>query len=208
MIDATCGCGRSIPAKVIETAIFKGVSIRCSKKTGGCGGKVDPTDFADEPTLSEARQALQVKLDKGAECPCCGHYAKRYRRALSALMARYLIALYHLTKDGSWVHNRDVLAQIENRGSNASDYNYLRHWGLTQPADSSREEDKKAGRKPGANGQWRITRKGMEFVEGAIRVPQRLVHVGKKIEGFSGVDITIRDALATKFDYAELMAAR
>jgi hypothetical protein len=179
MIDATCGCGRSIPAKVIETAIFKGVSIRCSKKTGGCGGKVDPTDFADEPTLSEARQALQVKLDKGAECPCCGHYAKRYRRALSALMARYLIALYHLTKDGSWVHNRDVLAQIENRGSNASDY-----------------------------GQWRITRKGMEFVEGAIRVPQRLVHVGKKIEGFSGVDITIRDALATKFDYAELMAAR
>lgn len=206
-----CAC----PAVEYET------EVRCSNPNCGWWGKLSrpappppptptPTPRAVQPwdssrTVAEARAELEANLDAGHTCEVCGQLAKRYRRKLSARMARWLIALAKLTADGSYVHAREVFGE-RTRGSNADDYNYLQHWGLAQPAPSDPEEDIRAGRKPGRNGEWRITPRGLEFVHGRLCVPQKVrLLPGNRLEGFDGEEIDIRAALGSRFNYAELM---
>jgi hypothetical protein len=144
------------------------------------------------------------KLDDGALCPCCGQYAKRYRRKLSALMARWLIALVRLSPKGEWVHAHDVFTALGKRGSNASDYCYLERWGMIEPAPPD-AVPVRPELKPGRSGHWRPTAVGRNFVAGALQVSSVVVMYGSRLEGFEGSLVTIQQALAKKFVYEELM---
>jgi hypothetical protein len=136
---------------------------------------------------------------------CCGQFAKRYSRKLSALMARWLIALVRLSPKGEYVHLDAVFATIAGpRGSNANDYCYLERWALIEPAPPDAAPS--AG-KPGKTGLWRPTDKGRAFVRGDIAVPSTVFMYAGQDEGFTEDLLTVRQALATKFDYAELMGA-
>lgn len=145
------------------------------------------------------------RLDDGVTCPCCDQYAKRYRRKLSSLMARWLIALVHASPNNEWVHARDVFARIPKRGSNANDYCYLERWGLIEPAPEGVEVKPGPGRKPGRNGAWRPTQLGRDFVNGRAFVRHKVVMYAGVAEGFDGGHISIVDALGQGFDYMELM---
>jgi hypothetical protein len=162
-------------------------------------------------TLGNSRLWLMERVDDGVSCPCCSRYVKRYRRSLTRHMADWLIALYRLAPPGhEWVHSKKVFSFLARngfqRGSNAADYNYLVHWGLTEPAPT-KEIEVEDGRKPGRSGFWRTTETGRQFVLGNTTVRQKVVTLAGALEGFDGDPISIHQALADQFDYNKLMSA-
>ena len=54
---------------------------------------------SDGETLGGARDWLRDRVEKGAKCPCCGQFAKVYRRTITSGMARALFMIWH---EGGW----------------------------------------------------------------------------------------------------------
>lgn len=151
-------------------------------------------DFThDGDALQIARRKLLRELPEGTTCPCCGQFAKTYKRKLNSQMARFLIGLLHAPTDcGGWAKTRDFLPV----GQKAStDGTYLVHWELIE-------------RKKHHSGVYAITAKGRRFATGQIRVPRHVfLYDGRRL-GFSDDSTSITGALGNQFDYHELMSTR
>jgi len=110
-----------------------------------------------------------------------------------------LIALYHRSRDrNEYFHVRDIRVGSEPTGW--GDWAKLRYWKLIEemPKDDSDETRKTSGR-------WRITEKGITFVERSSFVQKYcLIRLHEHI-GFEGDLIDIVDALGDRFSYEELM---
>ena len=55
------------------------------------------------------------------------------------------------------------------------------------------------------NGQYRITPRGMMFVEGKCTATQKFIMDGGRFRGFDGEQITFSQAIGSKFNFNELM---
>jgi len=73
----------------------------------------------------------------------------------------------------------------------------LAWWNLVE-----RHPDKQHG------GLWRMTQLGADFAMGSTALPARVVLYNNQCEGFEGDQITVSEALGSKFDYEELMRVR
>jgi hypothetical protein len=144
-------------------------------------------------TLAEARDWLRERVDDGETCPCCGQFAKVYRRRIHATMARDLITFHKLSPDGEWVH---VPTALVLRGG---DFAKLAFWGLIEERGGER------GDGSDRVGWWRTTRLGRSFVRGAVPVPKYARIYNGRCLGLAGEALYIREALGKRFDYAELM---
>lgn len=150
-------------------------------------------------TLPEARTDHSSRLKEGTTCPVCNRFDKIYRRPLNSGMAWALIALYKLDKKKpGWHHLLDEVP-----GLKGGDYGKLAEWGMIQ----GRDETKTDGNPE--NGFYRITAKGIFFVQGKVRVKKYLYFYHDRLwpvdEGDSPETVSIQDALGKKFDYNELM---
>lgn len=156
--------------------------------------------FTDSMTLAEARDLLRSLVDAGARCPCCTQTVKVYRRPLSHVAARTLIALYQHAGD-DYAHVPTLLAKhlpdIAHQGGYAT---LSAHWKLIEEAPVRRDDNGRAG-------CWRITKLGRSFVRNWTTVPKYAHIYDGRLLRLSGPPITIDDALGTKFSYAELMGA-
>lgn len=152
-------------------------------------------------TLSEAREALERNLERGTHCPCCQQYARNYKRKLNSGMARSLIHIYNwYTQQKTrkpFLHVKDYLR--ENALHNSHDWTLLKYWDLLELKKEEREDGSSR------NGYYRITQKGILFVEGKIKVWDHIYIYNNEVQGFSQDTLTIKQALGNKFDYAELM---
>jgi hypothetical protein len=155
-------------------------------------------------TLKEAKSYLKANWGKGVECPCCGQFVKLYKRTLNSGMAVTLIRIYNLTEHIDlnlppviWIDVKDFLRQ--KRYHNGHDWTLLRFWGLLEQQVSEDNPEQKH------SGFWKITEKGKDFVKNKIIVPKQLLHFNQTPYGFVGKEITITDALGSKFNYQELM---
>lgn len=150
-----------------------------------------------ESPLFEVKEWLEEQLDNGgAECPCCGQYARRYRRKLNSNMAASLIKAWCVAGD-EWFHAPTVL------GRNDGELAKLRYWGLV-------EEERRARPDGGRAGWWRVTPQGKIYVKGHTSVPAHaLIYDGQllRLDASSG-RVTIHDALGDKFSYRELMGEK
>jgi hypothetical protein len=165
--------------------------------------------LSDEPTPSEERDSFFRQLLAGAHlhCPTCERRARVRGRKLNAGMAWMLIKLYSYTvkekpKDG-WIHVTKLFLTYK-RNAVAAEYPKLEYWGLIQPLPNDDLEKR-------GSGFWRVTDKGVQFVLGELRLPRRafVAEPGfdARVLGFDDEKTTsIREALADKFDYEELMA--
>jgi len=147
--------------------------------------------------LGEARALLGEQAEDGVECPCCGQFAKVYKRKINSGMAWSLIWLVreHLeTKD--WV---DVQKQAPRFVMANREMGKLIHWGLavTKSHDGTRKKN---------SGLWRPTEKGIDFVFDEVTVPTRVHLYNNTVVGSDDELMSIRDALGDKFDYRELMS--
>jgi hypothetical protein len=148
-------------------------------------------------TLGEARTLLAEQAVEGVECPCCGQFAKVYRRKLNSGMARSLIWLvkeFLETKDGVEVQKQAPRQVMANR-----EMGKLVHFGLAVIKGHDGDSKKKT------SGLWRPTDKGIDFVFDRVRVPRRVYLYDNKAVGSDDEMTSIREALGDKFDYGELM---
>jgi hypothetical protein len=147
-------------------------------------------------SLKEAQGWLREQVDDGARCPCCTQLAKVYRRRIHHTIAKSLIAVYQLAtpQNEGWVH---VPSQI----SPACEIGKARYWGLIEESTTPRGDGGRAG-------WWRLTAKGVAFVEGREGVRRIARIYDSRCLGFDGEFIYIAQALGSKFNYAELMAGQ
>lgn len=142
-------------------------------------------------TLEEAKQVLRDSWTEGTDCPCCGQLVKKYSRKLTSSMSRGLISLYK-QREAMPVH----ISKIDS--VNGGEFAQLKRWGLIDDVENSDTTKR-------VSGLWRITQKGVDFVEGSIDVPMYCETYNGTTLGFSDEVTDIRTALGNRFDYLELM---
>ena len=136
---------------------------------------------------------------KGYNCPCCNQFVKEYCRTFNSNMAIALLFLYRNAYRG-YIHLENEM--IEQGHKRCGDASYLRHYGLIEPLTGKREDGSKR------NGYYKITGRGMLFCELKTTVQENFLIFNNSLEGFKGKEITIIDALGTKFDYQNLMTGK
>jgi hypothetical protein len=144
-------------------------------------------------SLGEARDQLRTMVEHGHECPCCHQLAKVYKRRINAGMAWGLIRMYRVSAH-DWVHVPDLNLP-------GGDMVKLRYWGLIENPPGERRDDGSP-----RSGKWRFTELGRQWVRGKATVPERARIYDEECLRLFGRQISIHDALGTKFDYRELMS--
>lgn len=149
----------------------------------------------DGASVADARDWLELQMfNEGANCPCCGQFAKVYQRTINSAMARALILFHKEGGTTEWVHGPSITRAAR------ADEAKLRYWELIEESAGRREDGARAG-------LWRVTPAGEQFVRGLRQVPRYALIYDGRLLGFDGDLIGIKEALGTRFDYAELMAA-
>lgn len=153
-------------------------------------------DFTDELTLREARELLRPLAREGHKCPLCTQFVKIYRRQINATMARNLIIAFQRHE-----YQPFHLAELDGRGDKReADFAKLRFWGLIHEEDERREDGGRAG-------YWRISALGSCWIYDETTVSRYALIFDNRLLGHEGEPWSVRQALGTKFDYAELMNA-
>jgi hypothetical protein len=140
------------------------------------------------------------KMKEGCKCVVCKQNVKMYKKKIDSQMAYFLIRLHKITKENPtkrFFHVQDdINVTLKVGGSWAK----LRYWELIeeQPKDSSATEKR-------TSGMWRITMKGIDFVEGKINVLKYVKLYNQTFYGYDGDEVSIREAIKDKFNYQELM---
>ena len=143
-------------------------------------------------TIDDAKKELRKNLAKGTQCPCCNLFVKMYKRPITSAMAWGLIMFYKSnTAKDEFLHAEDFFKIRECPSSIRGDFSKLRFWGLIQAHD--------------VKGYYKITPKGMDFVESKIKVPARVHLYNDKVYGWDEKQVGIDTCLKKKFDYNKLM---
>ena len=172
---------RELAAALTELGIKAGEEFVVARADSGVGR-----------SLADAKADLRERLDDGADCPCCGQRAQRYRRHISGKMAADLIRCYK-AKGTDWFYVPEIL------DGHPGDFAKLAYWELIEARPGERED--------GSNrtGWWRVTPRGREFVLNRETVPYTALIYDGEVEGHEGPAKTIRDCLGKRFRYDELM---
>jgi len=133
---------------------------------------------------------------KAFKCPCCDRLVKVYRRKLNSEMARTFLQLYKAYVKFPRYYSTRELKPHDNKA--ASDIIYLVHWELIEKSDGVNSSLAPAG-------MYRPTEKGLRFAHRLERVPSHVHLLNNKVVGWSQDTIDIKEALGSKFNYAELM---
>jgi hypothetical protein len=160
---------------------------------------LDLPTYSPEMDLCSARSLIDANAHSGIECPCCGQFARVYKRKFNAGMARALIWLVTLDDNfpnPEWTDVPKVapkwLVKI------AGEFAKAAHWGLSEQMVN--DDPKKR-----CSGLWRPTEKGRNFVYSAITIPTHVYLYDNTVVKFSNEVTNVHDALGKKFDYGELM---
>jgi hypothetical protein len=161
-----------------------------------------------ETTLGEAWGQIEDRCNEGLPCPLCGQRVQVYWRNINSEMAWVAIRLYRygLENGEDFAYMPDISAGKKHFGW--GDYAKLRHWGVLEEQSGTRED--------GSNrvGYWRITDLGRQWVTGIVSLPRYVrVYNNQALgpptpyskSGELRPEVSIRDALNTKFDYDALM---
>ena len=146
-------------------------------------------------TIKEAKTFLKENYSKGCTCPACGQYVRLYERKLNSVMARALINLYKIGEGVNPVHVKEIIKGISDTGTN--DFSKLMYWKMI-------EEEINENSKTKTSGVWKITKLGIDFVNGKS-FPKSVMVYNNKVRGFHIENTTIEESLGVKFNYKELM---
>jgi hypothetical protein len=111
-------------------------------------------------------RAIESQRTTSDTCPCCERPYVIYRRRFPSATASLLIEFYGKVGSGP-----GHLPSLLNRRS-TENFTAARLWGLIEPA----EVPSKNGASPHKSGWWQITTRGIQFINGQIRVPPVVLH--------------------------------
>lgn len=189
--------------------IIQGEKLKDFNPSGICATNLMLWDLPIKQisTLLECTRYIDKNVHDGVKCPVCTRFVKLYSRSYSSAMAVFLIGLYKYSIArgfmGSIAHYHYIEVLKEAKISTGGDYAKNCFWGLMEPMAEDKEELEKEGKK--SSGYFKITDLGVDFVTGKIKIPAKVNILLNQSKSFSDKDISIEDALGTKFDYYELM---
>jgi hypothetical protein len=148
--------------------------------------------------LSDARSLVERNREEGVSCPCCGQFAKVYKRTFNASMAKALVWLHITSVDCTdrWVDVANVAPKWLLR---SREFPKLAFWGLIEQAPNVHDEHKRA------SGVWAITDLGRKLVQQKVTIPRAAYVYNGQVIRHSDDHTTIREALGTHFDYRDVM---
>ena len=150
-------------------------------------------------SIKEGKIYLRQEFAKGTDCPCCGQFVKLYKRKLNSGMSLFLIGLYKLSKNnGVRCFKNQIIMRKMNLNTSSLDYSIIKHFDLIEEEIDHETEKKNSG-------YWKITQKGIEFIEQKIEVPSHVHIYNGKVLGFADTTTNIITSLGNKFSYNELM---
>ena len=166
----------------------------------------DESDQSEWTTLIEAKRKVLAELDGGVSCPCCGQFAKIYRRTITSQMAKGLIRFYRAASGAvglpivlADLFDHDRLYAVS--AGKGGDFTKLVYWGLISEVPKPDTKDTRS------SGVWQLTEKGQRFVLCAEKVPKNAVVYDGQLIGLEGRMVSIRECLRSRFSYDELMSA-
>lgn len=137
-----------------------------------------------ETTIAEASEWVMDNRDEGCICPTCHQCCKVYKRTMFSSMAVGLVKMFRLGAHKEFIRT----SRIDNSGNIGK----MRFLGLIQASD--------------VRGYWRITPRGMLFLDRRIKVPKYFYTYNLDCIDIDDTQmIDIDDALGKKFDLNELM---
>lgn len=150
--------------------------------------------------LDAARAHIREQMrDGGAICPCCGQFARVYKRTIHRAMARWLLGLYRRWfNDCRWYSTGEDWSRLI-----TADAAKLAYWGLIQQKDHDPSDTKRR-----SSGLWQPTLRGIHFISGQLSVPKFAVVFNGQLLGLQGPNVMIETCLGKGFDYRELVEAR
>lgn len=160
-------------------------------------------------SLEDAKKWLRARFGKGAPCPCCNQFVKRYKRPFSKSMAYVLLLISCYFRGDAveeWLHVPSYIAEMvadhpRRAAAVRGDWAKLKFWGLLEEKPDVREDGSPRV------GYWRLTRLGRQFVERQVKVPSHIfIYNGEVLRRTVEDQITIDDALGTDFSYDEIMS--
>lgn len=178
-----------------------------------------------DASLENVRAWLRSNIEDGAECPCCYQVVKLYKRRLNSSMAAVLLMIHRWDVERAiaisngtntveqflgWLHVPShiaaTLGSTKPRQAAAlrGDFAKLKHWGLIEDMPAKRDDGSKR------NGYYRITDRGRAFARGDLKV-QAYVWIYNEAVITSRIvteEVSIREALKSKFNYQNLMDGR
>lgn len=167
-----------------------------------------------DASLADVKAWIQERLEQGVWCPACHQHAKIYKRRLNAAVCYVLNLLYKAHKASGvldparaeFVHVPSLITEksADNPRRAAAvrgDAAKLKHWGLIEEQPGKRGDGSKRV------GYYRITPRGIAFVQGQITVPSYVWIYNETVIDRAVTERTsFEEALSKKFNYAELMS--
>lgn len=140
----------------------------------------------------------------GKVCPCCNQFVKIYKRKINKSMAESLVLFYQKQIPNRETYfNLTQLREMDKRFISCliggGDFAQFAHWKIIESKPRSKGKDTRT------SGYWRMTKKGIDFAEGKIHVPQHILLYNQTLLGFSDEMVLIRDCFKEPFRYSELM---
>lgn len=133
----------------------------------------------------------------GGRCPCCDRWGKINAQPLSEIMALGLLWFSRTKGDANgWI---DVPKRAPRWMMRGKTYATLARWELLEKNGGSDDGKKSIG-------LWRITKKGRDFINGDIAVPDRVYTYNNNIEGFSNRLFYFYDCFGKHFHYETVMS--
>jgi len=140
------------------------------------------------------RVAEGMYTKDGVICGACDRIAKARSLPFSINNAIALIWMkrYHDLHPGDFVH---VPSRAPKFMGKDGEFSRLLYWGLIEQAPN--DDPKKR-----SSGLWRIVQRGIEFVEGRLRIQREFVRYNSTLLGFRGPMISLTEGIP--FDYRDL----
>lgn len=162
------------------------------------------------PTTTPNKPAHEMRLDvakgmpDGTTCPVCAQRVKDYDRTLNVPMVEteiWLVRLHPIF--GRFLH---IPTEAPSESIGNREYGRLHNWGLAKKlADESAADANPHEPKQTTSGKWRPTQKGIDFVDGLIKVPKQLFFYNKTVIGETYEQVSVYDVLGGKKEHANLM---
>lgn len=148
---------------------------------------------------------------EGGRCNVCDRWGKINAYAMSGVMVRSMVWLYHthLSTGQDWINVPALAPRLVTRSYSISK---LKHWGFVvykeEEAPTKAEREMGVTRKVRKSGLWKLTDTGKDFILNNTTAPKHAFIYNDTLIKMDDELTTARQSLTEKFDYDTMMQTR
>lgn len=156
-------------------------------------------DLFEQEYLAKIRKDyLKVLEGKGGDCPCCKRHGKYNGYSITKTDARFLVWIFTNGDKDGWVHTP---TQAPREFLQAKSFTNLRYWALIENYPNDNKKIK-------GSGLWRITKKGIKYMQGEMQLPKKAFVFDRTLMGFSEKQVYFKECFKENFDLEQVMNSR